>query len=152
MCVLCVRVGFLYLYYMYIVRTTRRWHDYLDWKKMAALATRRRPNSYSMFAKRRFLSLSLSLCPFLSPVERSIEQSSLRRFTIARSFLRPRLSQARRTWKVCRLSHIHTLHILCVEFSWVFFFRFDCKPLYLMLFNIPLTYSYAQYITLVFVF
>lgn len=62
-CVACVVFTF---YYMYIVCTTRRWHDYLDWKKVAARSRGAGdPIAIVCLLEEGFYSLSLSFSPFL---------------------------------------------------------------------------------------
>lgn len=100
-----------------------------------ALARRRRPNSYSMFARRRFYSLFSSISA-LSRCRR-IDRAILVHVDGPLPFDRPspKLSQTRNSLDT-RLSLVRTL---CLR---QFFFSFDCKPLFLS--NIPLRYSYMH--------
>lgn len=101
-----------------------------------ALARRRRPNSYSMFAKRRFFySLSLPFPPF--PRSREVEGPSGRsssrtgRPTTISIVLFPEAEPGEKLPDT-RSPRPHSQFLRRV----FFYFSFDCKPLFLS--NIPL--------------
>lgn len=141
MCGVCGFYFLLHVHSLYDTTMTRL--SRLE-KGGGALARRRRPNSYSMFARRRFLlslALLFSVSAFPLLFEGSTERSSSRtRATTVRSSF----SGAEPGEKLSdtRLSRPHSVYVS----PSVFFFSFDCKPLFLS--NIHLRYSYAQYIAL----
>lgn len=118
-CVACVVFTF---YYMYIVCTTRRWHDYLDWKKVAARSRGAGdPIAIVCLLEEGF---TLSRSPFL----RFCFSSAVRRFDRAilvqdgpLPFGRPspELSQARNSRTLAYL-----VRTLCVSLRQFFFFFF----------------------------
>lgn len=126
-----------YLYYMYIVCTTRRWHDYLDWKKVAARSRGAGdPIAIVCLLKEGFFTLSRSLFLRFRVPARSKDRPGDPRLGRGaplpfRSSFFPKLSQARSSPTLA-----HLVRTLSFSVEFFFYFSFDCKPLFLS--NIPL--------------